>query len=131
MAGRRDLLARGGAGFEPYVTTRATYVVPLRWRGDGGRDELAAYLERVAQRLDVVVVDGSPPDVFAANAAAWGHFAKHVAPDADLHYLMGKVNGVITGLRIAARDGVVLADDDVLQAWVDRGVRYAKSLPPK
>ena len=37
--------------------------------------------------------------------------------------------GPMTGwLRV---DGDVLADDAALRAWVDRGVTYARSLPPK
>jgi hypothetical protein len=48
-----------------------SYVVPLRWSDGGQREELAAYLAEIAPRCrEVLVVDGSAPEVFAANAAS-------------------------------------------------------------
>jgi hypothetical protein len=61
----------------------------------------------------VIVVDGSPPEVFDANAEAFGEHATHVPPAAGEECLMGKVAGVRTGLRLASRERVVIADDDV------------------
>jgi hypothetical protein len=91
-----------------------TYVVPIRWRDGGPRRDLAAYLEAIAPHCaEVIVVDGSPPEVFAANAAAWGARATHVRPADDEVWLMGKVSGVRTGVRLASHDRVVIADDDV------------------
>ena len=37
----------------------------------------------------------------------------HIAPDADLGFRNGKVNGTLTGLRHARHEKVVIADDDV------------------
>lgn len=91
-----------------------TYVVPVRWRDGEQRRDLAAYLEAIAPHCaEVIVVDGSPPAVFAANAAAWGEHAQHVPPAAEESCLMGKVAGVRTGVRLASQDRVVIADDDV------------------
>ncbi|HEX5982836.1 MAG TPA: hypothetical protein VFY69_01380, partial [Solirubrobacterales bacterium] len=72
-----------------------SYVVPVRW-GDGGqREGLAAYLEGIAPHCaEVIVVDGSPPGVFAANAAAFGARVTHVPPAEGETWLMGKVSGV-------------------------------------
>ncbi len=39
--------------------------------------------------------------------------ATHLPPDPELDYVMGKVDGVETGLRIARNEAVVIADDDV------------------
>jgi hypothetical protein len=91
-----------------------TYVVPIRW-GDGEqRRDLAAYLDEIAPHCaELIVVDGSPPEVFAANAAAWGEQAIHVRPAAGEDCLMGKVAGVRTGVRLATHERVVIADDDV------------------
>ncbi|MGN6276290.1 MAG: glycosyltransferase [Solirubrobacterales bacterium] len=91
-----------------------TYLVPVRW-GDGEqREELAGYLAEIAPHCaEVIVVDGSPSDVFAANAAAFGAHATHVPPAPDEDWLMGKVSGVRTGIRLAGREKVVIADDDV------------------
>ena len=104
-------------------TLDASYVVPLRW-GDATEDdraELAAYLRWLAERVEVFVVDGSPVTVFEANAGAWGSFVKHLPVDPDLDWLNGKVNGVVTGLRAATFEKVVLGDDDV--RYDDRSLR--------
>lgn len=91
-----------------------SYVVPVRWRDGAQRKELAAYLARIAPLVaEVIVVDGSAPDVFAANASAFGGGVRHVAPGEGEECLMGKVAGVRTGVELASCERVVIADDDV------------------
>jgi hypothetical protein len=91
-----------------------SYVVPVRWRDGAQRQELAAYLAAIAPHCgELIVVDGSPPAVFAANAAAWEGVALHVPPAEEERCLMGKVAGVRTGVRLASHERVVIADDDV------------------
>ncbi|HEX7279372.1 MAG TPA: glycosyltransferase family 2 protein [Solirubrobacterales bacterium] len=91
-----------------------SYVVPIRWHDGGQRRELAAYLAGIASHCaEVIVVDGSAPEIFAANAEAWGEHATHVPPAEEERWLMGKVSGVRTGLRLASHERVVVADDDV------------------
>ena len=92
---------------------RPWYVLPLRWQADSGAGELTAYLRRIAEACEVVVVDSSPEAVFASHHRAWGTFTRHVRPDPGLAYRNGKVNGVITGVRAAGGDRVIIADDDV------------------
>ncbi len=89
------------------------YVLPLRWTDDAGLDELTGYLRDLSRRVRVIVVDGSPPPLFRRHAAAWRGLALHVRPDADLRHANGKVNGVLTGMRLAGAEHVVIADDDV------------------
>lgn len=97
--------------FEPLDLS---YVVPIRWRDGVQRDELAEYLAWIAPHCaEVIVVDGSGPDVFAANAVAFGAHATHVPPGEGEEWLMGKVAGVRTGVELASRERVVIADDDV------------------
>jgi hypothetical protein len=92
----------------------ATYVLPLRSGPGCPSDELTAYLGWLAARIDVVVVDGSPPESFAANARRWGGLPiRHCRPDPAFAAANGKVTGVLTGLRLARHDRVVIADDDV------------------
>jgi len=91
-----------------------SYLVPIRWHDGEQRDELAAYLAAIAPHCaEVIVVDGSDPEVFAANAAAWGDLVTHVPPDEDERWLMGKVAGVRTGVLLASSERLVIADDDV------------------
>jgi hypothetical protein len=92
----------------------ASYVLPLAW-GDGAmREELAAYLGWLSRESEeVIVIDGSPDPVFAANRTAFAAHARHVAPDPRHACLMGKVAGVNTGVAIATHERVVIADDDV------------------
>jgi hypothetical protein len=91
-----------------------SYVLPLRWSEDSGREELTEYLRELQARCaEILIVDGSPPDIFAAHAKAWGSWTVHVAPDPDTHCKMGKVAGVTTGVRLARFEAVAIADDDV------------------
>ncbi|MDB4892585.1 MAG: hypothetical protein JWL61_4440 [Gemmatimonadetes bacterium] len=92
---------------------RSTYILPLRSDASRARGELTEYLGWLASRTETIVVDGSRPDVFAAHAAAWGNIVRHVPPAADLATPMGKVGGVLTGVRLASHERLVIADDDV------------------
>ncbi|MEU1875931.1 glycosyltransferase family 2 protein [Streptosporangium sp. NPDC020072] len=93
--------------------TDLDYVLPLRWEDDSGLTELTGYLRWLGRRVRVIVVDGSPPALFDRHAARWNGLVLHVRPDADLRFANGKVNGVITGMRLARAEHVVIADDDV------------------
>ncbi len=104
---------------------RLHYVLPLRWTDDTGLAELTEYLLRLARVVPVTVVDGSPPASFAAHAAAWRGAVDHVAPE-PWPGANGKVAGVMTGLRRATSDVVVLADDDV--RWTPRQLADALDL---
>jgi hypothetical protein len=91
-----------------------SYVLPLRWEQGAAREELTEYLYELRSHCtEILVVDGSPADVFAANADAWGSWTRHIPPDPDTHCKMGKVAGVTTGVRHARCEAVVVADDDV------------------
>lgn len=90
------------------------YVLPIRWRDGAQREEVAGYLASIAPHCaEVIVVDGSQPEVFDANAAAFGSGVRHVPPAAGERWLMGKVAGVRTGVELASRERLVIADDDV------------------
>jgi FPC/CPF motif-containing protein YcgG len=94
------------------VTLGATYILPIRSAAPVEGD-LRDYLRWLSERVEVVVVDGSPPEVFAAHEEAWGSFTVHIPPAPDLQTPMGKVGGVLTGVRHAGHERLVIADDDV------------------
>ena len=78
----------------------ASYVLPIRCGPEVPAADLTGYLEWLAGRVEVVVVDGSAPAAFAAHARLWRELPiRHVAPDPDLDGANGKVAGVVTGLR--------------------------------
>ncbi|MGH2975412.1 MAG: glycosyltransferase [Solirubrobacterales bacterium] len=96
------------------ASREASYVLPLRWNEPGPIDELASYLRSLSATVsEVLVVDGSPPSLYRSHAEALRNVARHLAPHGDLAFPMGKVNGVITGLRECSCERVVIADDDV------------------
>jgi hypothetical protein len=91
-----------------------SYVLPVRWRDGAGCPELTRYLREIAPHCaQIIVVDGSPAEVFAANARAWHPYTLHIAPDPDTSCKMGKVAGIRSGIRRASHEAVVIADDDV------------------
>lgn len=90
------------------------YVLPLRWAEPGPIGELASYLRGIAGEVEeILVVDGSPEPLFGWHAEALRGVARHLRPHPDLCFQMGKVNGVVTGVRECSCERVVLADDDV------------------
>ncbi|MET8234683.1 glycosyltransferase [Micromonospora sp. NPDC005298] len=108
--------ARGAgpvAAGSPPVDLPMSYVLPLRWHRDAGLSELTDHLRWLAGRVEVLVVDGSPPDLFARHAEAWRGLVRHLPPDPARRGLNGKVVGVLTGVRAARHEHVVIADDDV------------------
>ena len=91
----------------------ATYVLPLRWHDTRGSAEMTHYLRWLSGQLDVIVVDGSPSEVYEHHSGSWSTYVKHIPPDPTLNFANGKVNGVTTGIRSAGTDAVVIADDDI------------------
>ena len=98
---------------QPSSAPQFSYVLPLRSEQSLADSELTPYLAWLAVRAETLVIDGSPTPVFEAHATAWGHMVRHVAPAPELTTPMGKVGGVLTGVRLASHDCLVIADDDV------------------
>jgi hypothetical protein len=90
-----------------------TYILPIRRSTAEPGNELADYLRWLSSRVELIVVDASPPWLFDEHATAWGSLAVHVPVAPDVHCLNGKVRGVLTGLAIASAERIVIADDDV------------------
>jgi hypothetical protein len=90
-----------------------SYILPIKSATPNTSAELRAYIAWIAARAEVIVVDGSSEEIFAAHEREWGAGVRHVAPAPDLVSPMGKVGGVLTGLRLASHEAVIIADDDV------------------
>ena len=88
------------------------YVLPLKWHDETELPDLTAYLRRLSDVIDVTVVDGSSDERFAGHQRHWPPTVRVVRP-ADWPGRNGKVRAVMTGLRLARHDRVVIADDDV------------------
>lgn len=95
--------------------TRSTYLLTIR-RVHFNKDEAESfrdYFRLIAAKCDVLVVDGSPSDIFAAHKEIWSDVCLHAPVDPHYKYLNGKVNGIHTGINIAAHERIILADDDI------------------
>ena len=88
------------------------YVLPLRWRAGTDSAELTSYLRRLGSEVDVTVVDGSEEEVWQQHHRLWADHVRHVRVG-DWPGRNGKVAGVVTGVRLARHERVVIADDDV------------------
>jgi hypothetical protein len=77
-------------------------------------EEFTSYVNGLALCAEVLLIDASAPAIFAAVRERCVAAIRHSPPDADLGSLVnGKVRGVLTGLRLASHEAVVIADDDV------------------
>lgn len=116
-------------GIRPVVADKPLgYVLPIkRTSAEPPEEELTAYLGWLSSRVDLVVVDNSPPAAFAANDRAWGAWCRHVPPDPRFGQPQSpKVANVLTGLQLTTSDVVVVADDDV--RWDDVSLSRAAVL---
>jgi hypothetical protein len=89
-----------------------TYLLPVKMSAPPP-DDFTEYLREVSAICPVVIVDGSPADVYEHAHTLWAEFAAHLPPDPALACANGKVQGVLTGFAHVATDAVVIADDDV------------------
>lgn len=95
----------------PEKSLDASYVLPIAAQESQAR-ALSAYLRRLGRIVsDVIVVDGSPQDIFDAHALSWSGLVRHLPPDCET--INGKVAGVMTGVRAALHDRLIIADDDI------------------
>lgn len=87
-----------------------TLLVPLRAAQPDL--QLMTYLRDLSQHVeDVILVDGSEPEVWHVHHARLGARVRHLRTEVEVPN--GKVANVCTGLRHARHEIVVIADDDV------------------
>src|SRR5215203_584104 len=98
----------------PPGTIAASYILPIRRdhpMTNAELKEMTHYLESLAAHLEVIVVDGSPSQIFDQHSRAWCHAARLLRP--EIHTLNGKVGNVLTGVRHDEHERLIIADDDV------------------
>lgn len=88
-----------------------SYILPVR--SESPAHDLDVYIAQMGPVAEVIVVDGSPPAAFEDNHRRWAGLARHVRVDPGMETGNGKVGGVLTGLRLASYEVLVIADDDV------------------
>jgi hypothetical protein len=100
----------------------ATYLLPIRRPSfsEAESAELREYLSILAETgCEVLVIDGSAPDIFAQHHRAWSDVCRHEPVDGRFTYLNDKVNGIHTGVALASRAKIILADDDIRYDRID------------
>ena len=99
-----------------------TYLLPIRRSTFTAAEveDFAGYFQALrAAACEVIVVDGSPDDVFAQHGELWSDLCRHLPVDRRFGYLNDKVNGIHTGVEIASCEKIVLADDDIRYTAAD------------
>ena len=92
------------------------YVLPIRRTRFNPREasSLRKYLSTLKDRgCEVIVADGSEPEVFDQYSGVLGAVCRHVPVDRRFGYRNDKVNGIYTGIELASFDRIILADDDI------------------
>jgi hypothetical protein len=95
---------------------RCTYLLPIRRANFSATEasELRVYFAALNEAgCDLLVIDGSPSPVFEQHDDAWNSVCRHESVDRSFGYLNDKVNGIHTGVRLAATEKIILADDDI------------------
>lgn len=92
-----------------------TYLIPIRTSviDHAVINEFYDYWEELGSwNCEVLVIDGSPQEVFETHARKWTN-CRHIKVDPKFTYLNGKVNGILTGVPMAKHEKIILADDDI------------------
>ena len=95
-----------------------TYLLPIRRSIflEIEAAELRNYLSILAGNCELIVIDGSPSEIFDRHHRLWSGVCRHEVVDSRFTYLNDKVNGIHTGIRLATNEKIILADDDVRYA---------------
>ncbi len=94
----------------------ATYLLPIRRAAFAENEaaDLREYLAVLAHAgCEVIVVDGSAPEIFAQHHQLWSDVCRHEPVDRRFKFLNDKVNGVHTGVARATNEKIILGDDDI------------------
>lgn len=93
-----------------------TYICPLRAQvinNDTIQEQAEYWNFLFSQGCEVIVIDGSPPEVFHEHKRQWKNVRLEKV-DNSFGYLNGKVNAIWTALPMASCEKIILADDDII-----------------
>ena len=125
---RRQLQLFGHLGTRPAanaVVNSVSYILPVRSKVTVSA-EFSEYVNWLSDHTEVIVVDGSADRLYRSLAERLVSNVRHIRPDPDLSALKnGKVRGVISGLRRATNEHIIIADDDV--RYTAAGIRHVAS----
>jgi hypothetical protein len=96
--------------------SRCTYLLPIRRTIFSAHEaaELRSYFGALSGAgCNVLVVDGSPGDVFEQHDEAWRELCRHERVDRSFGFMNDKVNGIHTGVNLSTTEKIVLGDDDI------------------
>lgn len=99
-----------------------TYILPIRRARfvANEAEELRSYLSILHESgCELLVVDGSPNEVFAQHGEAWRDRCRHERVNPRFRFLNDKVNGIYTGVELATREKIIIADDDIRYDKID------------
>lgn len=99
-----------------------TYILPIRRSVfvEDDAHELREYMSILQEAgCEVLVIDGSPNEVFAEHEKTWTDVCRHQPVDSRFRFLNDKVNGVLTGVHLATHEKIILADDDIRYREID------------
>ena len=91
---------------------QATYILPLKVTDRATLRELADYVNALPVS-QAIVADGSDDAAFSELSQYLRHDVQHLRTDPDITGGNGKVRNVLTALRRAEHENIVIADDDV------------------
>lgn len=101
--------------------TTCTYLCPMRSCSvdKAAIEEFEKYFKDLRSwGCEVIVVDGSPQEVFDIHATMWTN-CWHMKVDPQYQYLNGKVNGILTAVPQATHEKIILGDDDIRYTEAD------------
>lgn len=93
-----------------------SYLLPLRRSHFNGEEAQAwaSYFAKLSETgCEVLVVDGSPEEVFREHERVFGQACRHVGVNRRFGYLNDKVNGIHTGFELSTSEKIIVADDDI------------------
>lgn len=93
-----------------------TYIFTIQRKAVSAAEvqEISFYLALLnSTGCDVIVVDASPLEIYAAHEGAWFSLCRHVKVDSRYHSQSSLINSIFTGTALASCQKIIFASDTV------------------